>query len=145
MNRPIHEKIILALLMIIGSPFIIGGLVLFLLIYLLVSLIEYPFYYFSKYNKEVNEKYYLLITFSHSYRIYNKLRKNLKETLVSSYLAFENNDKILIVVKELSSINELEKLIHNKKQTYFIINIKKMEKAQLGEIETKYNLITYKD
>lgn len=135
----------LLILMVIGSPFIIGGLLLFILIYLIIFPFEYPCYYYSKYGKEVKEKYYIFITFSKSYKKYQNLRKGMNKVMIEGNLSFKDNSKTLIIIKNFKDKDQLEMLSKSNQNIYYIINVKNLEKALLSEIESKYNIISYKD
>ncbi|MDY0277694.1 MAG: hypothetical protein RBQ97_06385, partial [Acholeplasma sp.] len=55
---------------------IIGIYGLFIIIYMIIYPFEAPFYYKSRYYKDLKEKYYLLITRKASYKRYNTLTNN---------------------------------------------------------------------
>lgn len=147
-NRSLHEKIILLILYLIGSPFIIGGLLLFIVVYLIVFIFEILFYITSKYYKEVKEKYYTLITFSKSYQKYNKLRKNTKLSTNNNFPSFENAEySITLLLEKSLTINKelLDKLSINNKTNYFVVNTKNISKDELNKLNANYKLITFKD
>lgn len=147
-NRSLHEKIILLILYLIGSPFIIGGLLLFIVVYLIVFIFEILFYITSKYYKEVKEKYYTFITFSKSYQKYNKLRKNTKLSTNNNFPSFENAEySITLLLEKSLTINKelLDKLSINNKTNYFVVNTKNISKDELNKLNANYKLITFKD
>jgi len=147
-KKPVHEKIILLILYLIGSPFIIGGLLLFIIIYLVIFMFEIPFYITSNYYKDIRERYYTFIIFSKSYRTYNKLRKGTTKTINKNLLAFQNDEIIITLLLEKDIIINQELLDNinvNDKINHFVINIKNISKEDLKILKSNYSLITFKD
>jgi len=147
-KKPLHEKIILFILYLIGSPFIIGGLLLFIIIYLVIFVFEILLYIRSNYYKDIKEKYYSLITFSKSYRLYNKLRKNTEKVINNNITTFQNDERsINLLLNKQLNINEdlLNSLLINNKNNYFVLNIKNINKDELRDLSEKYSLITFKE
>lgn len=98
MKKPLHEKILILILLIIASPFVLGIFAIFIIIYIIVYPIEaLLIYYHSNYYKDLKEKYYLFITFNKGYKTYNKIIKSNEYIMSNSSDKFNRyNDLVLI-------------------------------------------------
>lgn len=147
-NKTLFEKILIIIMLLIVSPFILSGLAFFLIVYIIIFIFESPFYFNSKYYKEIKEKYYSFITFSKSFNTYQKYRKITTLTIMNNYEALVNDETIVYLIKENCITNDklidFNSLIITNKSCYFLINIKNLSREDYEQIKN-YNLITYKD
>lgn len=75
-NKKLSEKFALILIIIISSPLILFGFIVFFILYILPAPIEKYKYKKSLYYKELNIKYDFGITHNEEYIIYNCIREN---------------------------------------------------------------------
>ena len=99
-KRNLFEKITLLILFLLALPFIVIIFLAFILIFLVISPFEYPFYRRSAYNRNLKGKYYLTITISREYKTYNKfIKEGVIERIAineESYEVYWLNDLVLI-------------------------------------------------
>lgn len=90
------------LLLILFSPLIILGFIMYFIFIVIPSPIERMIYYKSKYYNDYERKYYMGITYDVRYKLYEKL-KGYKEDLVfhnvdnNKILVIESNNKIFVI------------------------------------------------
>lgn len=113
--RKLYELILIILLLIIASPFIIGFVLIFVVLYIIIFPFEGIIYFKSNYYKDLNEKYYLFITRSNSFKRYRKIKKQEPNRLIFLEFKFE-------LKGENDMINFNKYYIDNPKGTIIIVH-----------------------
>lgn len=99
-KKNFFEKVVLIVLFILSIPFVLAIYLLFFIMYLIIYPMEISKYKKSIYYKELNEKYYLLITKKDHYKLYNEIRKTGNIIILNNQNLYYNDDYVLIPIME---------------------------------------------
>lgn len=148
-NKRLYEKVLIIILVIIALPFTLGFLAIFLVAYILIAPIEYQVYKRSKYYEILNEKYYLLITISKSYKRFRLVIINSKDIkLIDDYLIEVNSNTVLVLVDSslITSNYDFKVLLpsnNNYNNITYLVNKSNLDKSIIKELKLIDNIIIY--
>lgn len=148
-NKRLYEKVLIIILIIIALPFTLGFLAIFLVAYILIAPIEYQVYKRSKYYEILNEKYYLLITISKSYKRFRLVIINSKDIkLIDDYLIEVNSNTVLVLVDSslITSNYDFKVLLpsnNNYNNITYLVNKSNLDKSIIKELKLIDNIIIY--
>lgn len=148
-NKRLYEKVLIIILIIIALPFTLGFLSIFLVAYILIAPIEYQVYKRSRYYEILNEKYYLLITISKSYKRFRLVMKNSKDIkLIDDYLIEVNSNTVLVLVDSslITSNYDFKGLIPSSNtfnNITYLVNKSNLDKSIIKELKLIDNIIIY--
>ncbi len=104
-DNKLFQKILLISLIIISSPFILFGLIIYFIIYILPSPIEKHRYKKSYYYRDLKIKYSFGITYIEDYEIYNLFKgtniKRMTSSIKDNYVYYETekpNKRIILLL-----------------------------------------------
>lgn len=154
-KKSFFGKIVLLLLFLIGSPFILGFFLFFIVLYIVISPFERIVYKRSYYYKDLDEKYYLFVSFHKSFKKYNDLRKGIENEIIIEDIrikAFISKEEKLVYYwfNTIKYENNTWIIDNNKKldmyitnNVYLVINQTLFDKEDIKIARLNPNMILY--